>query len=162
MWRVNFSRVEWEIDPAEDGEGYVKVKGPREDNWVWTPQGLINMHFPEQWGFVRFSDQPAIGGADLDFDLPPEYPAHRLLREIYWRQRVFRTEEKRFTANLDTLGVAHRIMTDFLWPPKISVSDYGWEAWVEEVTDLHDDGNISRWVITEDSRVFKANRPQDF
>ena len=53
-------------------------------------------------------------------------------------------------------------MTDFLWPPTISVSDYGWEAWVEEVTDLHDDGNISRWVIIEDSRVFKANRPQDF
>lgn len=162
VWQVNFSRVEWEVEPAQDGEGYLKIPGKSEDNWVWSPQGLINMHFPEQWGFVRFSDQPAVGGADLDFDLPPEYPAHRLLREIYWRQRVFRTEEKRFTANLDTLGVAHRIMTDFLWPPTISVSDYGWEAWVEEVTDLHDDGNISRWVITEDSRVFKANRPQDF
>ncbi|HJP29527.1 MAG TPA: carbohydrate-binding family 9-like protein [Candidatus Latescibacteria bacterium] len=167
VWQVNFSRVEWEVEPAQDGEGYVKIKEKRggnwvekrEDNWVWSPQGLINMHFPEQWGFVRFSDQLAGSDADLEFELPPEYPAHRLLREIYWRQRLFRTEEKRYTASLDTLGVAHRIMTDFLWPPRVSVTDYGWEAWVEEVTDLHADGGINRWVITEDSRVVKASRP---
>jgi hypothetical protein len=118
------------------------------------------MHFPEQWGFVRFSEQRADIDAELDFELPPEYPAHRLLREIYWRQRVFRSEEKHFSTSLDTLGVAHRMMADFLWPPKISVTDYGWEAWVEEVTDLHDDGAISRWVITEDSRLVKASRPE--
>lgn len=160
VWRVNFSRVDWEVEPAQDGEGYVKIPGKSEANWVWSPQGIINMHFPEQWGFVRFSLQPAGSDADPDFELPPEVPAHRLLREIYWRQRVFRADEKHFTANLDTLGVAHRMMADFLWPPMISVTDHGWEAWVEEVTDLHNDGSISRWVITEDSRVFKANRPE--
>ncbi len=160
VWQVNFSRVEWEVEPAQDGEGYAKIKEKREDNWVWSPQGLVNMHFPEQWGFVRFSDQQADIDAQLDFELPPEYLAHRLLREIYWRQRLFRSEEKHFTTSLDTLGVAHRMMADFLWPPKISVTDYGWEAWVEEVTDLHDDGAISRWVITDDSRVVKAGRVQ--
>lgn len=160
VWQVNFSRVEWEVEPAQDGEGYAKIKEKREDNWVWSPQGLVNMHFPEQWGFVRFSDQQSDIDAQLDFELPPEYLAHRLLREIYWRQRLFRSEEKHFTTSLDTLGVAHRMMADFLWPPKISVTDYGWEAWVEEVTDLHDDGAISRWVITDDSRVVKAGRVQ--
>ena len=30
-----------------------------EDNWVWSPQGEINMHAPERWGFVRFSTEPA-------------------------------------------------------------------------------------------------------
>lgn len=168
VWQVNFSRVEWEVEAAEDGEGYEKIKEKRGDNWVakpeanwvWSPQGLVNMHFPEQWGFVRFSEQVVDSNADTDFDLPQEYIAHRLLREIYWRQRVFQQEQKRYTAALDTLGVKHRIMTNFLWPPKLSVTDYGWEAWVEEVTDLHGDGDISRWVITEDSRVFKATRPE--
>lgn len=42
-WRVNFSRVEW-----------TQPKGPKEDNWVWSPQGLIDMHLPERWGWVRF------------------------------------------------------------------------------------------------------------
>ena len=25
-----------------------------EDNWVWSPQGAINMHLPERWGRLRF------------------------------------------------------------------------------------------------------------
>lgn len=41
-WRLNFSRVEW------------KTGQPREDNWVWSPQGVVNMHIPERWGYLRF------------------------------------------------------------------------------------------------------------
>lgn len=40
-WRLNFSRVEW------------KSGQPREDNWVWSPQGAINMHIPEKWGYLH-------------------------------------------------------------------------------------------------------------
>ena len=50
-WRINFSRVEWRTEVV-DGK-YRKLPG-REDNWVWSPQGVINMHVPEHWGFVRF------------------------------------------------------------------------------------------------------------
>ena len=42
VWRINFSRVEW------------KAGQPKEDNWVWSPQGLIDMHVPERWGFLHF------------------------------------------------------------------------------------------------------------
>ena len=42
VWRINFSRVEW--TPGN----------PKEDNWVWSPQGVIDMHIPEQWGYLRF------------------------------------------------------------------------------------------------------------
>ncbi len=41
-WRINFSRVEWKQGQA------------REDNWVWSPQGLIDMHVPEHWGYLQF------------------------------------------------------------------------------------------------------------
>jgi len=51
-WRVNFSRVEWQLE-VRDGK-YQKVPKTKEDNWVWSPQGLIDMHVPEKWGFVRF------------------------------------------------------------------------------------------------------------
>ena len=44
VWRCNFSRVE------------SKAGQPREDNWVWSPQGVINMHVPEQWGYLHFRD----------------------------------------------------------------------------------------------------------
>lgn len=51
-WRVNFSRVEWKVDIR--GNRYEKLLNTPEDNWVWSPQGVINMHVPEKWGFVRF------------------------------------------------------------------------------------------------------------
>jgi len=51
-WRVNFSRVEWQVE-IRDGR-YVKAPGIKEDNWVWSPQGVVDMHVPEKWGIVRF------------------------------------------------------------------------------------------------------------
>jgi hypothetical protein len=52
-WRMNFSRVEWQVRVV-DGK-YEKVPGLKEDNWVWSPQGVVNMHVPEKWGVVRFA-----------------------------------------------------------------------------------------------------------
>ena len=52
-WRLNFSRVEWHVGVI-DGK-FVKRPGLKEDNWVWTPQGVVDMHQPEHWGFVDFS-----------------------------------------------------------------------------------------------------------
>jgi hypothetical protein len=54
-WRVNFSRVEWQIDTSSGK--YRKVPDTKEDNWVWSPQGLINMHVPDRWGYVTFADR---------------------------------------------------------------------------------------------------------
>jgi hypothetical protein len=52
QWRVSFSRVQWRTHVDENGT-YQKDINPEtnrpfpEDNWVWTPQGRINMHMPE-------------------------------------------------------------------------------------------------------------------
>lgn len=43
QWRLNFSRVEW--TPGN----------PKEDNWVWSPQGIVDMHVPERWGYLNFA-----------------------------------------------------------------------------------------------------------
>ena len=51
-WRVNFSRVEWRHEVSAGK--YRKVPDTKEDNWVWSPQGVVNMHIPEHWGVVRF------------------------------------------------------------------------------------------------------------
>lgn len=52
-WRVNFSRVEWQHEIVAGK--YRKVEGRHENNWVWSPQGVINMHLPDKWGYVQFS-----------------------------------------------------------------------------------------------------------
>lgn len=52
IWRINFSRVEWQVEVAEGR--YRKLPDTPEDNWVWSPQGVIDMHQPEQWGYLEF------------------------------------------------------------------------------------------------------------
>ena len=56
-WRVNFSRVEWQHVVV--GPRYLKQPDTPEDNWVWSPQGVIDMHLPEHWGYVTFTTAPA-------------------------------------------------------------------------------------------------------
>ena len=57
-WRVNFSRVEWQA-VVRDGR-YLKVAGTKEDNWVWSPQGEVDMHIPSKWGYVLFSGESVV------------------------------------------------------------------------------------------------------
>ena len=40
VWRANFSRVEWLTKP--------------EENWVWSPTGIVDIHHPDKWGWLRF------------------------------------------------------------------------------------------------------------
>ncbi len=60
-WRINFSRVQWPVEAAPGGYRRAREPGPEdrhpEHNWVWSPQGEINMHVPEMWGIVRFVDR---------------------------------------------------------------------------------------------------------
>lgn len=53
VWRINFSRVQWQHQVADGG--YVKIPDKPEDNWVWSPQGAINMHLPWLWAYVTFT-----------------------------------------------------------------------------------------------------------
>ncbi len=88
IWRINFSRVQWEHDVV-DGR-YVRRPGP-EDNWVWSPQGVVDMHQPEHWGlleFVNTTEDPQVPYAGLD--------ERRRLAEAYHAQRAFRAEHGRW------------------------------------------------------------------
>ena len=56
VWRMNFSRVQWPVET--DGKRYQTPAGVREDNWVWSPQGVVDMHRPDTWGRVTFAGTP--------------------------------------------------------------------------------------------------------
>ncbi|WP_337104100.1 carbohydrate-binding family 9-like protein [Paenibacillus sp. YIM B09110] len=90
FWRVNFSRVEWQAE-VHDGE-YRKVINPDtgkpypEDNWVWSPMGIVNMHYPELWGYVVFTDD---NGEPSTFELPADELIKWELRRLYYRERNY-------------------------------------------------------------------------
>lgn len=97
FWRVNFSRVEWRVE-VQNGE-YRKVVNPDtgkpypEDNWVWSPMGLINMHYPELWGYVVFAGEDG----PESFDLPSDERIKWELRKLYYRERNYFASHGEFT-----------------------------------------------------------------
>ncbi|GAB5518725.1 MAG: carbohydrate-binding family 9-like protein [Rhodothermales bacterium] len=106
QWRINFSRVQWLLDVV-DGQ-YQKRKDPatgknlHESNWVWSPQGAVNMHRPEHWGFVQFDDATHIAEAK-PFVEPPNERIKRALRELYYRQRAYRQTNGAYARTLEAL-----------------------------------------------------------
>lgn len=100
-WRMNFSRVQWEHSVV-DGK-YVKVPGKAENNWVWSPQGLIAMHYPERWGYVIFSGSSPAPENAL-FALPAVEHAKEYLRQLYYRQKQYMMDHGRYTRKLRKLN----------------------------------------------------------
>jgi len=100
QWRINFSRVEWPIDTSSGT--YQKPAGAKEDNWVWSPQHVVNMHRPETWGYVQFSKQQP-GAAKFIPDVA--WPARRWLMQVYYAQTEFKKGHGRYAATLAELHV---------------------------------------------------------
>lgn len=101
QWRVNFSRVEWEL-LIEDSV-YRKNPNKPENNWVWSPQGAVAMHMPERWGFLQFSDSKSEA---VDFRPDPTLRQRDLLMEIYYMQKAWYRITGSFAESLSDLGLS--------------------------------------------------------
>lgn len=100
-WRINFSRVHWETAVVE--EKYVKEKKP-EFNWVWSPQHQINMHVPERWGYLQFSDQ-AVGAEVPPWGWTETDHVKWMLRELFNQQLKHKGKHGVFTEQLSDLDI---------------------------------------------------------
>lgn len=121
QWRVNFSRVEWDLDVV-DGE-YIKREGP-EHNWVWSPQGLVNMHYPELWGYVHFVERlsPLSNAPD------PLSTASWALRRLYYAQRSFYERTGGWAVDPSLLDLPGQGPAQCSWPPQIRSFTGGYQA----------------------------------
>ena len=99
QYRINFSRVEWDVDIA-NGK-YTKVKDRPEHNWVWSPQGVIDMHRPERWGYLQFSTAKPGTAA---FKPDPDWTVKDTLHRAYYAQRAHRQKHGKYTPTVADLG----------------------------------------------------------
>jgi hypothetical protein len=85
QWRLNFSRVQWDFDIIDgiyhrkkENDNYLK-----EYNWVWSNQKVINMHEPEKWGVLQFTEEASAEGItyNQDQDLGLKQAAFALFRK---------------------------------------------------------------------------------
>ncbi|MBI5768466.1 MAG: carbohydrate-binding family 9-like protein [Verrucomicrobia bacterium] len=142
VWRINFSRVEWQITTT--GGRYEKVPKTPEDNWVWSPQGVIDMHRPEMWGRVLFTRAPTPQPAAV----PPEpgRAARALALDFYYAQLDFQRAHRRWAASL--AEVNWTAPTGAL-PPRFQPTPEGYEF----STPFTDGSRQRAWTIRQDRRL---------
>lgn len=148
QWRINFSRVDW---PMEVQEGqYVKQKDAetgkklRENNWVWQSTGKIDMHRPEQWGFVQFAGKKA-GDSEVAFVEYPDEQIKAALRDLYYQQKKHFRENGMYFKNKKKFVLP--ILSVCSFDPIISTGKHSFEI---SAPSCQTDGN---WVIRQDARI---------
>ena len=151
FWRINFSRVNWGFD-LKDGR-YSRKKDAsgkflHENNWVWSPQGVINMHEPEHWGYVYFSTDKV--GVESSFEIPEDEHIKWYLYELFRDYRdankgniVWRNEGDRFVA--DTKTILGKSTT-----PILEKNNFGFDIWItspftNKKLVIHDDGKFESY-----------------
>ena len=158
-WRLNFSRVEYRVKIV-DGS-YQKEKDPTtgrdlpEDNWTWAPQGLINIHYPEMWGYVQFTATEA-GRAKEYCDEDQDAEVKWALRKIYYRQRKLYSEQGKWAErweDLNLTGDRQLKVKDCGYPPLIMATDSLFEA-----IYIGKDGQ--KWHIRQDGLIWKTSSEQ--
>ena len=154
QYRIDFSRVNWIIDVV-DGK-YKKrtrmvdgIEKPLpEENWVWSPQGVIAMHQPETWGFLQFSETPAGKGTDA-YIPDPDNEVKWALRLLYYRQKTYFDENKSYTQDLKALGLDTYVLNAKPFVPAMKMTFSTWEAIAPAINGK------SNWHITQDGRIWK-------
>jgi hypothetical protein len=146
---VNFSRVQWQLDTVENR--YAKRRAGAtgkplpEDNWVWSPQGAVNMHMPERWGFVQFADAAA-GTSTVAFDEDRNERVKWALRRLYYRQRRSLAANGRYAADLSALDAGSVVVDGLEFRPSMQAIDTAYEirapGFDGAVVHLRQDGKV--------------------
>jgi hypothetical protein len=126
IWRINFSRVQWQTEIKEGI--YHRKSDPStgrilpEFNWVWSPQGIINMHYPERWGMIQFSKN-RVGEKEVKFNNTTLYEQKKLLWLVYYKQKKHQSEHGRYAASLSEILLPETL--DFGTAGKIKLEQVG-------------------------------------
>jgi hypothetical protein len=140
QWRINFSRVEWDVQVV-DGH-YQKIKGP-EHNWVWSPQWVIDMHRPELWGILQFSRKSATRAR---FAPDPSFSARTLLMAAYYAQVEYKKRYGHWAARLEETSLSSdRVLCIHFMP-----EGEGWAAEAKVGEDV--------WRVSHDSKLERVQR----
>ena len=147
QWRINFSRVEWVHDIVAGT--YHKVAGKREDNWVWSPQWVVDMHRPEMWGYVQFSSGKP---GQTRFRVDPAWDVKSILHEVYYAQRVFRDSTKQWAQTLDQLHLGAPMAPAQHQGLSLQSTSVGFIATMPLKLP---NGATQRWHIRQDARLWE-------
>jgi len=140
-WRMNFSRVNWDFEINNKRYSRKKDKDTgaflHEYNWVWSPQGVVNMHEPEHWGYVYFSADEV--GAQTTFEIPKDEYVKWYLYELY---RMYTKQSGKEKGVLKAKEIQGNSIV-----PKLEIYKYGWLIWTQspftnKILSITEDGKF--------------------
>ncbi|RYX84490.1 hypothetical protein EON83_09795 [bacterium] len=137
QWRINFSRVEWDIETQ--GEKITKIPNRPEHNWVWSPQGVIDMHQPERWGYIQFCMKE-----DATFRPDASAPTRDFLMQTYHAQKGFKDRTGAPATSFEQLGIA---VPDSLIEPRLTIENGDFIASAAFIEPPTEGGPASKGVL---------------
>jgi hypothetical protein len=151
LWRINFSRVEWDTKVV-NGK-YAKQTKPDgenqpEHNWVWSQQGIVDMHAPERWGYLQFAKKTD----DVTFRLPYAEQQKQYLWLVYYREQLWRRQHKAYALSLAQLGLTGNVTVNN--KPNILQMEATRHLFMALITDKSD--NIT-YTINQEGLVKELN-----
>lgn len=107
FWHINFSRVQWQHS-IQNGQYKRKTENGKrlaEDNWVWSPIGIINMHYPEKWGYIQFTDNVKTN------DLAKSHRIEQVAWDIYYLQQLYsQSTRAKYSGKLESLPSFDKVL----------------------------------------------------
>ncbi|MEP2240170.1 MAG: carbohydrate-binding family 9-like protein [Maribacter sp.] len=127
-WRINFSRVNWDYD-LHNGR-YSRMKDTAgnfspEYNWVWSPQGVINMHEPEHWGYVYFNKNFNV----TEYIIPADEHIKWYMYELY--RGIKSGDEKAWITKNGVLQTVPKLINGKPVIVQLEKNNFGFDLWVE-------------------------------
>ncbi len=122
QWRVDFSRVDWTMKIIDGA--YEKVKGKNgkplpENNWVWSPIGYVNMHKPEVWGYVQFTDD-----SSQVFKEESEEKIKWALWQMYYQVKECYSDLGK-DCRLPSLAIPNVKIENYNFSPQLNANEFG-------------------------------------
>ncbi|UJH90725.1 carbohydrate-binding family 9-like protein [Antarcticibacterium sp. 1MA-6-2] len=132
FWRVNFSRVNWDHHISKGRYSRKKAEDGNflpEYNWVWSPQGVINMHEPEHWGYVYFSDNNP--SKNFTFSLPKDEHIRWKMYELYRAQKKYFEKHQKWARSIEKIELEPISILGAPVHPEIEIHSAGYNIVIE-------------------------------
>ncbi|QUI22310.1 hypothetical protein HZI73_08360 [Vallitalea pronyensis] len=150
FYRMNFSRVQWHMDTSQGR--YVKKEQP-EENWVWAPTGLINIHYPELWGYVFFTENGET------YDIPEIEYLKWELRKFYYAEHQFFEDYGYYTEDIAPLN--KHVESEII--PRIEATDHAFQlscfTCQGDQLVLFEDGRIAVYEFSDYEKRMRSIPP---
>eukprot|EP00193_Tetraselmis_chui_P017157 CAMPEP_0177775366 /NCGR_PEP_ID=MMETSP0491_2-20121128/14054_1 /TAXON_ID=63592 /ORGANISM="Tetraselmis chuii, Strain PLY429" /LENGTH=326 /DNA_ID=CAMNT_0019293911 /DNA_START=1286 /DNA_END=2269 /DNA_ORIENTATION=- len=84
--------------PHYEKDGAFAATDP--DNWVWSPQGVVDMHRPERWGVLQFAGHQVNDTAPAPY---PNWSLRHIAMSLYDAQRAHISSAGLYSSDIDLL-----------------------------------------------------------